>query len=74
MYSRNIGVLSRVVDFTLGEDWEDDVSPRGVRLKRSKVYGELVQFVEFIRSEFPEWVEAPLSVESPPFTYLDQYD
>ena len=74
MYSRSIGVLSRVVSFTLGDDWEEDISPRGVRLKRSQVHGEIEQFVEYIRSEFPDWVEAPITIEAPPYTYLDQYD
>ena len=69
-----VGVLSRVVTFTLSEDWEDDTSPRGQKLKRSRVHGEIEQFVEYIRSEFPEWVEPRLGVDDPPYTYLEQYD
>lgn len=74
MYSRSIGVMERVVSFTLGDDWEEDKSPRGIQIQRSRVHGEIEQFVEFIRSEFPDWVEAPITIEAPPYTYLDQYD
>ena len=37
MYSRNIGVLSRCVSFTLGE-WEKEISPRGEVMERSRVF------------------------------------
>ena len=47
MYSRNIGVLSRCVSFTLGE-WEKEISPRGEVMERSRVYGEIEEFTEFL--------------------------
>ena len=79
MYSRNIGVLSRCVDFTLGA-WEDEISPRGEVMERSRVYGstpsarnELGEFTEFLRHEFPEW-KGHLGVDDPPYTYIANYD
>ena len=72
MYSRNIGVLSRCVSFTLGE-WEKDISPRGEVMERSRVYGEIEEFTEFLRHEFPEWA-GYLAVEDPPYTYIKGYD
>ena len=72
MYSRNIGVLSRCVSFTLGE-WEKDISPRGEVMERSRVYGEIEEFTEFLRHEFPEWA-GYLGVEDPPYTYIKGYD
>ena len=72
MYSRNIGVLSRCVSFTLGE-WEKEISPRGEVMERSRVYGEIEEFTEFLRHEFPEWA-GYLGVEDPPYTYIKGYD
>ncbi|KAJ1447394.1 hypothetical protein M885DRAFT_591385, partial [Pelagophyceae sp. CCMP2097] len=40
MYSRNIGVLSRVVLFTIDNDWEEVLSPRMQTVLRSRVEGE----------------------------------
>lgn len=69
MFSRSIGVLSRVVTFTLN-DWEELSTPRKVVTKRAKVSGELAEFTEFIRSEFPNW----LDFDEPPYCILDPYD
>ena len=71
MFSRSIGVLSRVVAFTLSE-WEDVTTPRNEPTKRARVSGELALFTEFIRSEFPTLSD--LDQAEAPYTFLDPYD
>lgn len=71
MFSRSIGVLSRVVTFTL-DDWEDCTTKHDEATKRAKVSGELVHFTEFVRSEFPDLCDCEAT--EPPYTFLDPYD
>lgn len=72
MFSRSIGVLSRVVTFTLSEEWEDVETPSNEITSRAKVSGELTLFTEFIRSEFPHLSE--FDADQAPYTLLDPYD
>ena len=67
MYSRNIGVLSRCVSFTLGE-WEKEISPRGEVMERSSVYGEIEEFTEFLPVRVPKMGGA-FVVESPVYLH-----